>query len=90
MRVNASHSLLYSRVHAWKFAHVHASYFRLREDARQYYNASKMKYVLFFSGDEIRTYLLYFIRPAPSPFDHLLTLESIIKIEEYNDRPINY
>jgi hypothetical protein len=42
----------------------------------------------FFSADEIRIYLLYFIRPAPSPFDHLLTLESLIKTEEYNDHPI--
>jgi hypothetical protein len=42
----------------------------------------------FFSRDEMRTYLLYFIRRAPLPFNHSLTLEIIIKIEEYNDRPI--
>ena len=41
-----------------------------------------------FSRDEIRTYLLYFIRRASSPFDHLLTLESVIKTEEYNNRSI--
>ena len=87
---------LYSHVYAWKFAHVHALHVRLRGHARQYYNGTKMKYVLrtcmntqkFFSRDEIRTYLLYFMRRASSPFDHLLTLESIIKIEEYNNRSI--